>query len=93
MTSLRLLLARSLRRCWLMLEGLTPPVKVWPCVVRTLLESLDAKDSRILTSAIADLEAWPANTLAKQLRVRGIVLSGNAITRHRTGVCSCRKGQ
>lgn len=73
-----------------MLEDLMPPKKIWPCATRAMLETLEPKDQQILTSALADLENWPANTLAKQLRARGLILSGNAITRHRVGDCSCK---
>ena len=72
-----------------MLEGMTPPKTVWPCAVRTLIESLDASDAKILTDAINDHEAWPSHTLYRALQARGLLLSDNAITRHRTKRCSC----
>ena len=74
-----------------MLEGMTPPKTQWPCAVRTVTESLDAKDAKILTDAINNLQEWPAHTLYRALQARGVLLSDNAITRHRTKRCSCGK--
>lgn len=74
-----------------MLEGLSPSKIEWPCRVRTLLAELDEKDAAILSAAILDWELWAASTLSKELKKRGIVLSDNAITRHRKGYCSCLK--
>ena len=72
-----------------MLEGLSPKETQWPCRVRTVLGALDAQDAEILRNALLDLEMWPASTLAKALRQRGVVMSDNAIARHRKGFCSC----
>lgn len=75
-----------------MLEGMTPPKTDWPCAARTVLLTLLDKDAQILQSCLDDAALWPASTLAKELRRRGIVLSDNAIKRHRTGLCSCKRG-
>jgi len=76
-----------------MLEGMTPPKPDWPCAVRTVLGGLTDKDQQILNSCLDDVKEWPSSTLAKELRRRGIVLSDNAIKRHRVQGCSCKRGQ
>ena len=72
-----------------MLEGLSPQKTDWPCRVRSVLLELDDKDAEILRHALLDLELWPAATLSKALKQRGITMSDNAIARHRKGFCSC----
>lgn len=74
-----------------MLEDLQPPKKNHPCKVRTILATLDDKDKAILNAAIADHTTWPASTLSKELKKRGLVVVDNTITRHRDGTCSCSK--
>ena len=74
-----------------MLEGLTPPKTQWPCAARTVLRSLNEKDAAILVEALNDVVQWPAHTLYRALQARGVLLSDNAITRHRTKRCSCGK--
>jgi predicted metalloendopeptidase len=73
-----------------MLEGLTPTPRKFPCAVRTLIETLEAKDSKIFQEAIQNLD-WRPKTLSRALRDRGIVLSDDSIARHRRGQCSCSK--
>ena len=72
-----------------MLEDLTPPKRDLPCRVRTLSEQLDPNDSKIFLDAINNPELWPANTLAKSLRVRGVVCADVSIQKHRRKECSC----
>ena len=74
-----------------MLDGLQPPQRVYNCRVRSVLETLDAKDKKILESAIASADLWPARTLSNALKQRGMVLSDGAISQHRKGSCSCGK--
>lgn len=62
-----------------------------PCRVRTVLSELDKDDVAKLSDAIADVANWPAYTLYKSLNTLGVSISADAITRHRTGVCSCLK--
>jgi hypothetical protein len=71
-----------------MLEGLTPPKKELACKVRTLLESLEAKDKQILEAALTN-DDWPTFTLATELRKRGMTISEHPIRKHRAGGCSC----
>ena len=71
-----------------MLEGMTPTQRKPPCTVRSVLESLDAKDQVILVNAVAN-ESWKAPALARELTARGIAISEKPILAHRRKVCSC----
>lgn len=71
-----------------MLEGLTPPKRIQACKVRTVLESLDAKDQEILKNALANPD-WPHSTLAHELNKRGLKISEQPVRTHRLGRCSC----
>ena len=73
-----------------MLEGLTPQVKKSSCKVRTILESLDAKDQAILVAALAN-EDWTANALARELTNRGIPISEKPVMTHKRKGCSCAR--
>jgi len=73
-----------------LLDDLEMPQKVWPCRVRTLHSEFDKKDQEIFEAAILDLN-WKASTLSKALAVKGIIIAGSAITRHRQKECSCSK--
>jgi len=72
-----------------MLEDLKPPVRQFPCKVRTILAELDDKDKAILISAINSPDIWPAKTLSNSLKARGVQLIDSSINRHREGICSC----
>jgi hypothetical protein len=74
-----------------MLDGLQPPERVYNCRVRSVLETLDAKDKKILETALDSLDLWPVRTLSIELKRRGLVLSDSAIANHRRGSCSCGK--
>ena len=65
-----------------MLEGLRPPVIVRKTRVEEVLETLDAKDKKILIDALNSPE-WSANGLSVALRQRGIKLSQSSIARYR----------
>jgi len=71
-----------------MLEDLVIPVKRFPCAVRTLTETLDAKDAQIFIDAVNNLD-WKPKTLSTALRNKGVVISDDSIARHRKGNCSC----
>jgi hypothetical protein len=73
-----------------MLENLTPPNRVRPCAVRTMLTQLEKKDKEILVAALLNQD-WAALTLAKELTSRGLLISDGAINRHRKEICSCSK--
>jgi hypothetical protein len=73
-----------------MLEGITPPKKMWPCSYRSVFESLSDIDGKLLEQAVMNPE-WPYATLEEVLRERGVKLAANGIKRHRTKACSCWK--
>jgi hypothetical protein len=73
-----------------MLDGLTPPKSnVHRCKIATSLQDLDASDSEILADAVNNIRKWPAQTLATELRKKGLVISDGSITRHRKKTCAC----
>jgi len=72
-----------------MLEGMTPTVKVYPCRVRTIAESLDSADLKIYMDAMSNSAAWTNNGLARALTDRNLTVSEKAIRKHRRGECSC----
>ena len=72
-----------------MLEDPEPPVRVFPCRVRTIASELSEADKDILTKAINDHASWPVKTLESELRSRGLSISEKAISNHRKGRCSC----
>jgi hypothetical protein len=78
-----------------MLEDLTPPVKVRPCMIRTILERLDETDQTILRDALADRERWSNRALSAALTDKGLPL-GEKILRERRSRpcddCTCRVG-
>ena len=65
-----------------MLEGLEPPVIVRKTRIEEVLETLDAKDQKILIDALNNPN-WSANGLSVALRQRGIKLSQSSIARYR----------
>lgn len=71
-----------------MLEDLTPPSRNLPCKVRTLLDTLDAKDQEILKKALGNSD-WTTSALSRELTKRGFAISEKPITTHRAGRCSC----
>jgi hypothetical protein len=73
-----------------MLEGLSIPVKVLPCRVRTVKETLNKVDQDILEAAISNPE-WRYKTLSNELRKREITISDTALKHHRERRCSCWK--
>jgi len=73
-----------------MLEGLTPVAAIRSCKVRTIADTLETEDRRILMDALAD-RSWGDLNLTKALNDRGIDISNFAIRRHRRNECSCRK--
>jgi len=73
-----------------MLEDLQFPTRTFNCRVRAILNTLDAKDQKILTDAVMNPE-WPIGTLEGSLRKLDIVLSASSIKRHRLKNCSCWK--
>lgn len=72
-----------------MLENLKPPVRVQPCRVREIFESLDSSDQTIFSKAILDRDAWTAHGLSVELRKIGLQIGDDTIRKHRAGECSC----
>ena len=76
-----------------MLEGLTPPPNAAIyCKVDQVLNTLEDADKQILVEAIANSALWPAKTLSKQLRLRGISMADTTISKHRAKTCACNRG-
>ena len=65
-----------------MLEGLEPPKPNRKTRIEEVLETLDAKDQKILIDALNDYN-WSANGLSVALRQRGVKLSQSSIARYR----------
>ena len=65
-----------------MLEGLEPPKPNRRTRIDEVLETLDAKDQKILLDALDDPN-WSANGLSVALRARGVKLSSSTIMRYR----------
>ena len=65
-----------------MLEGLELPKPNRKTRIEELLETLDAKDQKILIDAL-DNPDWSAHGLSVALRQRGVKLSSSTITRYR----------
>jgi hypothetical protein len=72
-----------------MLENLTPPARVLPCKVRTILQALETSDRNILIGALADTESWRDHLLSQELGKRGLPVSPGSIRKHRHAQCSC----
>lgn len=75
-----------------MLEDLTPPVKIRPCKIRAILESLEDDDQDILMGALLDTMTWKDHVLAEELTRRGLHVSPNSMRKHRARQCSCEVG-
>ena len=73
-----------------MLDGMTPPKsKIHRCKIATTIEELEPADSAIFAEAVIDARRWPAQTLATELRIRGLIISDGSITKHRKKSCAC----
>jgi hypothetical protein len=73
-----------------MLEGMEPQVKRPGCKVRSILESLDAKDREILIQALDDPK-WTASSLSRELTKRGMAISDKPVLFHKRKECSCAR--
>ena len=73
----------------MLLEGLTPPRKEFPCGVRKVMETLEPDDQKVLRLSLEDFDSWPAKTLERALKMRGVSLSEGPIRKHRLRTCSC----
>jgi DNA-binding HxlR family transcriptional regulator len=73
-----------------MLEGMEPQVKKPNCKMRTILESLEAKDREILIQALNDPK-WTASSLSRELTKRGMAISEKPVMYHMRKGCSCAR--
>lgn len=71
-----------------MLEDLIPPGRQFTCKVRTVADSLDAKDREILLNAV-NSDEWSFKTLSNELAKRGLVIVDTGIAKHRRKQCAC----
>jgi hypothetical protein len=69
-------------------DDLTPIKRVYSCRIRTLLATLEAGDRDKLAALLASPD-WSHTQLVNALQSRGVVVTRDAIQRHREGVCSC----
>lgn len=72
-----------------MLEGMQPTVKRGTCRIRSLYETLEPNDSKLLRQYVDDEETWTSWGLAAGLSQRGIRIDHKTIKRHRDKICSC----
>lgn len=72
-----------------MLENLTPISRQRTCAAQTVLSKLEPADQDILNAALDNADQWPAKSLDRALRERGIILSDGSITHHRRKECVC----
>ncbi len=72
-----------------MLENLVPPKREFACKVKTVADSLDAKDAEILLTAVEDSVQWKIKTLEKELRKLGLMISDTPLITHRNKACAC----
>lgn len=73
-----------------MLEGLEPvKSKSEYCKIQQTLETLDAKDQKILTDALADKDRWSDKGLSTALRQRGLSIADTTLSKHRKQICAC----
>ena len=54
-----------------------------------VLNELDESDRKILQEALDDPKKWSPYGLHHALKLRGIKLNDKAISKHRSGECSC----
>lgn len=75
-----------------MLEGLTPPPnRAVYCKVADSLADLSPTDKEILEDALSNPVLWPAKTLSKQLRLKGLSMADTTISKHRALTCACAR--
>ena len=73
----------------LLLAGLEPNRREYPCNVDNVLKELEEADRKILQDALDDPKKWSPYGLHHALKLRGIKLNDKAILKHRSGECSC----
>lgn len=72
------------------LKDLVAPAKRVPvCKIMVIHDSLDVSDQKIFIQAVDNLEDWPTETLARELKRRGVDIGRETIRTHRRGDCVC----
>jgi hypothetical protein len=72
-----------------LLSGLSKPRDSrLTCKIQQISETLSEEDRNIFRAAVDDPD-WPASTLSKALKQRGIKVADVTIARHRSGQCNC----
>ena len=74
-----------------LLDDFTPPQpKVGACKVRTIANTLDEKDAKILLDAVEGT-TWKIDPLAKALKLKELFISPGVLIKHREKGCSCSR--
>ena len=74
----------------ILLGDMTPPPKRVPvCKIMQISEALDKADQIVLADALANIEAWPTESLTRELKKRGVEVGRETIRAHRRGDCVC----
>ena len=73
-----------------MLEGLTPPVNNFLCLVGQKRLELSEEDKQILDASFED-PRWASSALRRALIERGFLVGETALRRHRAKECSCAR--
>ncbi len=71
-----------------MLEDLEPK-KNYRCKAKTISDNLPESDRKIFLDVLADTNKWSDKGLSVALAERGVMISNEAIGRHRKQACSC----
>lgn len=66
-----------------------PPKRVPVCKIMAIHDSLDVADQKIFIQAVDNVDEWPAETLARELKRRGVEIGRETIRAHRRGDCVC----
>jgi hypothetical protein len=71
-----------------MLENMKPTARLYPCKIRSILDSLDEKDKKVLLDAL-DSPLWNTGALTTALNERGLKISRYSVNSHTRKQCSC----
>ena len=70
-------------------DMVAPPKRVPMCKIMTIHDSLEPADQKVFIAAVDNLDDWPSETLARELKRRGIEIGRETIRYHRRGDCVC----
>jgi hypothetical protein len=71
-----------------MLENMNPTNRLYPCKIRSILDSLNEKDKKVLLDAL-DSPLWNSSALTTALNERGLKVSRYSVNSHTRKQCSC----